>query len=600
MGDFCLRSSGKSCVSGLADASDSRPLSMRCLAHRQLGINWSNIPQTESVKATWLCTPECIADVVAIVKSAERNQLHIHAFGSKWSFSDCAFDSTPTSPTCLIDTSKLSGMQQLPAAVQKGGPLNNEYLWYVQCGTTIHDLYTELDKNSQAIQTMGGASGQTIAGAVSTGTHGGDFRIPPIADSALAIHLVGGAGVQYWIEPTNGITDPNALHAWLASGADPSNVDPNNIIYNDDIFNSCLVSIGLMGVVYAFVLQTREPYKLTEYTSADTWQSVASKIPQILQNNATRFLQLAVCPYQIGGTNPCLVTARGELVTSFAACGKGDVDGAVAHLAVQLGGQIGKGELLDEFSNFFSLGLSGLVQGAPAPLIDLAAISTVAGIQALNQPMEGVLVALINACLHKDSWRSVLTSEYPNIMQAEWPPTNCGGDSYKVMDSSRRMKNGVNTDPASVPEDGWPLLSFEVFFPADPAKSTNASWVAYVNEAADTINSATNTFLPGYIGIRFMGKTRAILGMAQWDPTCSVEIAVLAGVNNLRNLMDTLLAISQKYGALQHWGQLVNSSIDGKAYPDVGRWHNAYSEMNRRSNLSWFQTDLSRRAGLTP
>src|ERR1039457_2225867 len=84
MGDFGLRSRGNS-VSGLADPSDSRPLSMRCLAHRQLGATWNNFPQSQPpVKPTWLCRPECIADVVAIVQAAERNRLHIHAFGSSW------------------------------------------------------------------------------------------------------------------------------------------------------------------------------------------------------------------------------------------------------------------------------------------------------------------------------------------------------------------------------------------------------------------------------------------------------------------------------------------------------------------------------------
>jgi hypothetical protein len=41
------------------------------------------------------------------------------------------------------------------------------------------------------VPTMGGASGQTIAGAVGTGTHGGDIHIPPIADMIRAIHVVG-------------------------------------------------------------------------------------------------------------------------------------------------------------------------------------------------------------------------------------------------------------------------------------------------------------------------------------------------------------------------------------------------------------------------
>jgi hypothetical protein len=46
------------------------------------------------------------------------------------------------------------------------------------------------------LETMGGSSGQTLAGAISTGTHGGDIFMGPLADCVLAIHLVGAGGTQ--------------------------------------------------------------------------------------------------------------------------------------------------------------------------------------------------------------------------------------------------------------------------------------------------------------------------------------------------------------------------------------------------------------------
>ena len=45
-----------------------------------------------------------------------------------------------------------------------------------------------------AFATLGGAGGQTVFGALATGTHGGDFDRPPLADSVLAIHLVADGG----------------------------------------------------------------------------------------------------------------------------------------------------------------------------------------------------------------------------------------------------------------------------------------------------------------------------------------------------------------------------------------------------------------------
>jgi hypothetical protein len=573
MGDFGLRSRGNS-VSGLADPSDSRPLSMRCLAHRQLGATWNNFPQSQPpVKPTWLCRPECIADVVAIVQAAERNRLHIHAFGSSWSFSDCAFDKTPNSPTCLIDTTMLTGIRPLPPGVMKN-PLTPN-LWYVECGASIQDLYTTLDASSQALQTMGGASGQTIAGAVSTGTHGADYKIPPIADSVLAIHLVGGAGVQFWIEPTGGITNPAALHAGLANG-----VDPGNIIYDDDIFNSCLVSIGVMGVIYAFVLQARDQYPLVEYTEPKTWQWVDTNFPTLLDPKG-RFLQLAVSPYpDPDGTNTCLVTTRVEVPSAAGACTKAD-----------------PGPVMDELTSRLEHAAAGkdpgatVLTGGLSLAVVYANLAKIASIGTSDQDLVDTINALI------PDYRSTLESEYVNLMKTILPPfRTCSGKSYEVMDSNRRLKNGTNGSPDKPPS---PALSFEVFFPADVDNGNKASWVSYVSEALRTIQNAENTFLVGYVSVRFMGKTRALLGMAQWNPTCSVEISVLGGVNNLPGLLATLLSNSKKYGALQHWGQLLDKGVDANAYPNVGRWRAAYAEMNRRSNLSWFQTDLSRRSGLT-
>ncbi len=44
-----------------------------------------------------------------------------------------------------------------------------------------------------AMPTLGGSNGQTIAGAISTGTHGTDVKDRPIADAVAAIHRVGPA-----------------------------------------------------------------------------------------------------------------------------------------------------------------------------------------------------------------------------------------------------------------------------------------------------------------------------------------------------------------------------------------------------------------------
>jgi hypothetical protein len=96
------------------------------------------------------------------------------------------------------------------------------YLFHVEAGIQVWGLYCRLDSGDNdpgslakrfeeeyqapdylgawAMATLGGAGGQTIVGAFSTGTHGGDVALPPIADAVQAIHLIGALGKQYWIE----------------------------------------------------------------------------------------------------------------------------------------------------------------------------------------------------------------------------------------------------------------------------------------------------------------------------------------------------------------------------------------------------------------
>src|SRR3712207_2111750 len=75
--------------------------SIRALCSCKAGVEWKNYPNTQdlfpnappSPIAHSTCTPGSLADLVAIVREAEANQKRVHAFGSKWSFSDCAFTS---------------------------------------------------------------------------------------------------------------------------------------------------------------------------------------------------------------------------------------------------------------------------------------------------------------------------------------------------------------------------------------------------------------------------------------------------------------------------------------------------------------------------
>ena len=79
-----------------------------------------------------------------------------------------------------------------------------------------------------AFHTLGGSGGQTVFGALNTGTHGGDFRLPPIADAVMALRQARdlytrrGEGVSIWVVPSAAITasSPDEKDSFFDPSAD--------------------------------------------------------------------------------------------------------------------------------------------------------------------------------------------------------------------------------------------------------------------------------------------------------------------------------------------------------------------------------------------
>jgi hypothetical protein len=236
-----------------------------------------------------------------------------------------------------------------------------EYLVAFETGKRIYQLYAELDtgddnnpeslavllrdkhQNSSylgpwAIETLGGAGGQTVFGAATTGTHGGDFRFPPLADSIVALHLVTDGGKHYWIEPPDPslgvITDDNKLRERYGAdkyrGNEAAGSGKNfEIIRDARVFNAVLIGAWRFGIVYSVVVRARRRYSLHEERRLTTWQAIKSQVsnpasslfvgstPSLPLRN--RFLQIAVSvtPHANFTRNLAGVTRRWNVPIAF-------------------------------------------------------------------------------------------------------------------------------------------------------------------------------------------------------------------------------------------------------------------------------------------
>ena len=197
---------------------------------------------------------------------------------------------------------------------------------HVEAGKRVYQLYAELDQvdpldtspadgvltlgaymlkhhNTTAFEgpwgmvTAGNAGGQTIVGAFSTGTHGGDFTVGPITDSVLAIHLVADGGKHYWIEKVDErywpqLTDDDLLRALYDPVAGRENFE---IIREPDnaMFDAAVVSVGRFGIIYSVVLEAAPQYARYERRRLHVWQDFKH---QILDRRSPLYRDTAIVP----------------------------------------------------------------------------------------------------------------------------------------------------------------------------------------------------------------------------------------------------------------------------------------------------------------
>src|SRR6185437_12220312 len=151
---------------------------------------------------------------------------------------------------------------------------------------------------------MGGYDGQTIAGVISTSTHGSGLAFGSLADQVVSLTLVAGDGKTYRIEPTEGITDPTR---WAARHPDIE------LKQDDGWFDASRVGIGCLGVVYSLVLRVQPRYFLKEERTLSVWSQVKRDLQDggVLRENV--HYEVLVNPYQTNGDHTCLITRRNPI-----------------------------------------------------------------------------------------------------------------------------------------------------------------------------------------------------------------------------------------------------------------------------------------------
>jgi hypothetical protein len=198
----------------------------------------------------------------------DRNE-RVRTYGGKWSLSDVAVcndnihDGKPLVYYAPIGNSLITGT----ALYNDPKPLN-ERLFFIQSGAQIMQINRMLADKGLALPTTGASNGQTLAGAISTGTHGSAMRIGAMPDYVRAIHLVTSPTDHFVLQPSQPLLSDNFASAL---GAQPRS--------DDKLFQSALVSFGSFGIIHGYVIEAVSLYMLETSSVRRDYSEAAGLYP---------------------------------------------------------------------------------------------------------------------------------------------------------------------------------------------------------------------------------------------------------------------------------------------------------------------------------
>jgi hypothetical protein len=556
------------------------------------GGTWANWAQNVVASPQRIFRPDTVDQLVAIVGEAEANNTPVRAVGSAWSFTDVW-----ATPGYLVLTDRLRATLSVtmtgetftdPVFQALTPSARGRMLCHVEAGIRIHDLYKYLDNIGYALKTLGGSGGQSIVGAITTSTHGGDEldtagnTIPVLPDMVQGIHLVAAGGVEFFIQRSGAasIIDSAQLATLMPCVA-------GRIITNDDVLNAVMVSMGRMGIIYSVVLEVREQYYLLEEIVQDTWNHVSagSMISELRSHN--RFLQLLILPYaNSNGDHNCFITTRNEVPSPAETFGEKPPNwfnyacDLPPNGVVVLVAEIITGLLL----TIVILELIPIIGGILAEA-DIALAAVLTPLLDPNETIGDYLAALFNVA---DQMGLIGVTEgiVNAILSNALSPGKRQDVSYKIMDTYDYHANC------------YKALSLEVAFDADAP-----DYREFVGNVLEQINlfANQNILVGAYISLRFCAGSSALLAIEQWKHTVCIEMSALGGLTNDVEVLGRFEQLAIKFNAKVHWGQMndLSRAEVERAFPGkIDIWRQVLARVSAFGNINTFDNDFCVSHGL--
>ena len=218
---------------------------------------------------------DCTKGYQNLIKESVATGIPLRALGGGWSWTKIA----TVNKGIMLDTKPLNTVFNITAkSINSSYNKDPKYLLFAQSGICVWELNKYLKSRGQSIKTSGASNGQTIAGAVSTGTHGSAFDFGATPDFVVGLHIVTGANKHVYLERAS---------APVVSTKFIENFE-TELIQDDDLFNAALVSFGSFGIIHGMLIETEDLFLLETYMTRVPYdQSLKDTMRTLDFTNAT-------------------------------------------------------------------------------------------------------------------------------------------------------------------------------------------------------------------------------------------------------------------------------------------------------------------------
>ena len=216
------------------------------------------------IQSTWArtfhCSPELYiqpqstAEVEKLINVARRCRRRVTTVGCGHSPSDMACTSS-----WLVNLDNLNNILSVD---------REQYVVVMQSGIRLYRIGEELDKIGLAMPNLGSIDQQSIAGAISTGTHGSTLQHGLLSTSILSLKITLSNGKTETCSPTQ----------------------------NPDLFRAALVSLGALGIITEVTFQAVPAFTLAWEQRVDTDLSMLNAWNEELWTQA-EFVRVWWFPY---------------------------------------------------------------------------------------------------------------------------------------------------------------------------------------------------------------------------------------------------------------------------------------------------------------